>query len=113
MRYAQLLLYHVHAVASRNKWYTSCGTSGKLTLWTPLVSNAANITQNNYQLQYELQNRLWQHCFETTKQSLTYNKHSNGREIQRMPKECIHHFDRRHLFIEMTNQEIPMLLSHS
>ena len=29
------LLYQVYAVASRNKWFTSCGTSGKLTLWTP------------------------------------------------------------------------------
>ena len=28
------LLYHVHAVVSRNKWFISCGTSEKLTLWT-------------------------------------------------------------------------------
>ena len=27
--------YHVHAVASRNKWFTKYGASGKLTLWTP------------------------------------------------------------------------------
>ena len=36
------LLYHVHAVASRNKWFTSCGTSQKLTLWTPLVCKGDN-----------------------------------------------------------------------
>ena len=36
-RHATSLLYHVHAVASRNKWFISCGTSGKLILWTPLV----------------------------------------------------------------------------
>ena len=28
---------YVNAVASRNKWFTSCGTSGKFTLWTSLV----------------------------------------------------------------------------
>ena len=38
MRHATSLLYHVQAVASRSKWFNSCGTSGKLTLWTPLVS---------------------------------------------------------------------------
>ena len=31
------LLYHIHAVASCNKWFTSCGMSGKLTVWTYLV----------------------------------------------------------------------------
>ena len=35
--YVTLLLYHVHVVASRNKWFTGCETSGKLTLWTPLL----------------------------------------------------------------------------
>ena len=29
--------YHVHAIASRNKWFTSGGTSGKISLWMPLV----------------------------------------------------------------------------
>ena len=28
---------HVHTVTSHNKWFTSCGTSGKLTLWTSVV----------------------------------------------------------------------------
>ena len=41
--HATSLLYHVHAVASRNKWFTSCGTSGKLTLWTSLVVCAVHI----------------------------------------------------------------------
>jgi hypothetical protein len=31
------LLYHVCAVASRNIRFASCGTGGKLTLWTCLV----------------------------------------------------------------------------
>jgi hypothetical protein len=31
------LLYHVCAVASRNIRFASCGTSGKLTLWTCYV----------------------------------------------------------------------------
>ena len=35
--HATSLLYHVHAVASRNKWFTSCGMRGKLTLWTSIV----------------------------------------------------------------------------
>ena len=35
--HATSLLYDVHVITSRNKWFTSCGTSGKLTLWTPLV----------------------------------------------------------------------------
>ena len=30
--------YHVHAVASRNKLFTSCKTSGKLNLWRPRIS---------------------------------------------------------------------------
>jgi hypothetical protein len=34
MRHATALLYHVCAVASRNITFASCGTSGKLTLWT-------------------------------------------------------------------------------
>jgi hypothetical protein len=34
MRHATALLYHVCAVASRNIRFASCGTSGKLTLWT-------------------------------------------------------------------------------
>ena len=29
--------YQVHAVALSNKWFNICGTSGKLTLWSPLV----------------------------------------------------------------------------
>jgi hypothetical protein len=37
MRHATLLLYHVCAVASRNIRFASCGTSGKLTLWTRYV----------------------------------------------------------------------------
>ena len=37
MRHAASLLYHIHTVASRNEWFTSSGTSGKLTLWMPLV----------------------------------------------------------------------------
>jgi hypothetical protein len=37
MRHATTLLYHVCAVASRNIRFASCGTSGKLTLWTCLV----------------------------------------------------------------------------
>ena len=37
MHHATLLLYHVHAVASHNKWITSCEMSGKLTLWTSLL----------------------------------------------------------------------------
>jgi hypothetical protein len=34
---ATALLYHVCAVASRNIRFASCGTSGKLTLWTRYV----------------------------------------------------------------------------
>jgi hypothetical protein len=37
MRHATSLLYHVCAVTSRNIRFASCGTSGKLTLWTCLV----------------------------------------------------------------------------
>jgi hypothetical protein len=37
MHHATSLLYHVCAVASRNIRFASCGTSGKLTLWTCLV----------------------------------------------------------------------------
>jgi hypothetical protein len=37
MRHATALLYHVCAVASRNIRLASCGTSGKLTLWTRYV----------------------------------------------------------------------------
>jgi hypothetical protein len=37
MRHATALLYHVCAVASRNIRFASCGTSGKLTLWTRYV----------------------------------------------------------------------------
>jgi hypothetical protein len=37
MRHATSLLYHVCAVASRNIMFASCGSSGKLTLWTCLV----------------------------------------------------------------------------
>ena len=37
MRHATSLLYHVHAVVLLNKWFNSCETNGKLTLWTPLV----------------------------------------------------------------------------
>jgi hypothetical protein len=37
MRHATSLLYHVCAVASRNIRFASCGTSGKLTLWTRYV----------------------------------------------------------------------------
>ena len=33
--HAPSLLYDVHAVASRNRWFNRCGASGKLTLWTP------------------------------------------------------------------------------
>ena len=36
MRHATALVYHVHTVASCNKLFTNCGTSGKLTLWTYL-----------------------------------------------------------------------------
>ena len=34
MLHATLLLYHVQAVASGNKWFDSCGTNGKLIFWT-------------------------------------------------------------------------------
>jgi hypothetical protein len=34
MRHAMSLFYHVRAVASCNIRFASCGTSGKLTLWT-------------------------------------------------------------------------------
>jgi hypothetical protein len=37
MHHATALLYHVCAVASRNIRFASCGTSGKLTLWTRYV----------------------------------------------------------------------------
>jgi hypothetical protein len=37
MRHATALLYQVCAVASRNIRFASCGTSGKLTLWTRYV----------------------------------------------------------------------------
>jgi hypothetical protein len=37
MRHATALLYHVREVASRNIRFASCGTSGKLTLWTRYV----------------------------------------------------------------------------
>jgi hypothetical protein len=37
MRHATALLYHVCAVASRNIRFASCGTSGKLALWTRYV----------------------------------------------------------------------------
>jgi hypothetical protein len=37
MRHATSLLYHVCAVALRNIRFASCGTSGKLTLWTCYV----------------------------------------------------------------------------
>jgi hypothetical protein len=40
MRHATSLLYHVCTVASRNIRFASCGTSGKLTLWTCLVDSA-------------------------------------------------------------------------
>ena len=36
------LLYHLHVVPSRHKCFTSCGTSGKLTLWTPLLKFRIN-----------------------------------------------------------------------
>ena len=39
MRHTTPLLYHVHAVASFNKWFISCGTGGKSTLWTSLVQS--------------------------------------------------------------------------
>jgi hypothetical protein len=39
MLHATSLLYHVCAVASRNIRFASCGTSGKLTLWTCLVAS--------------------------------------------------------------------------
>jgi hypothetical protein len=39
MRHATSLLYHLCAVASRNIRFASCGTSGKLTLWTRLLSS--------------------------------------------------------------------------
>jgi hypothetical protein len=37
MRHATAFLYHVCAVASRNIRFVSCGTNGKLTLWTRCV----------------------------------------------------------------------------
>jgi hypothetical protein len=37
MRHATALLYHVCAVASRNISFASCGTSGKLSLWTRYI----------------------------------------------------------------------------
>ena len=37
LNHATSLLCHVHAIASRNKSFTSSGTSEKLTLWTPLM----------------------------------------------------------------------------
>ena len=33
MSHATSLLYYVHAIILRNKWFSSCGTSGKLTLY--------------------------------------------------------------------------------
>ena len=36
-----VLFYYVHPVASRDKRFISFGTSGKLTLWTPLVFRLA------------------------------------------------------------------------
>jgi hypothetical protein len=42
------LLYHVSTVASRNIRFASCGTSGKLTLWTRLVHNFAFCIPNIY-----------------------------------------------------------------
>ena len=35
-----ITLPSTHTVASRNKWFTGCGTSGKLTFWTPLIFTA-------------------------------------------------------------------------
>ena len=35
MHLATSLLYQVHAVTSRNKWFKSCGTSRKITMRTP------------------------------------------------------------------------------
>jgi hypothetical protein len=43
MRHATALLYHVCAVASRNIRFASCGTSGKLTLWTRYVHYNTNL----------------------------------------------------------------------
>jgi hypothetical protein len=47
VRHATALLYHVCAVASRNIRFASCGTSGKLTLWTRYVhTNNREKTEN-------------------------------------------------------------------
>ena len=44
-RHVTSLLYHIHAVASSNKWFTSCGTSEKHTLWTSLVNDLPTRTK--------------------------------------------------------------------
>ena len=41
MHHATTLLYHVHAVSSRNKWFDSCATSGKLRPGADQTSKAA------------------------------------------------------------------------
>jgi hypothetical protein len=62
MRHATSLLYHVCAVASRNIWSVSCGTSRKLTLWMRYVLlefslSAANMALGSTQLLTEMNTR--------------------------------------------------------
>jgi hypothetical protein len=58
MRHATALLYHVCAVASRNIRFVSCGTSGKLTLWTRYVTKYTGQLEGNKKLGRNSRNEL-------------------------------------------------------
>jgi hypothetical protein len=62
MRHATALLYHVCAVASRNIRFASCGTSGKLTLWTRYVLDRTNSLTHFRSKHIIMQKRNSPHC---------------------------------------------------
>jgi hypothetical protein len=59
MRHATSLLYHVCAVTSQNIRFASCGTSGKLTLWTCFVFIFTDHLSSINILRFEIKKVFW------------------------------------------------------
>ena len=59
MRHATSLLYQVHAIASRNKLFTICGTRGKRTLWMILFHKRFSVIRGMESSERHLHYRPW------------------------------------------------------
>jgi hypothetical protein len=90
MRHATSLLYHIWAVASRIR-FASCGTSGKLTLWTCLVSSG--LASSGFSISVQLHIVSGHHVFKIVVDGNCYAFIFIVSVCNMCSRLCDHHFD--------------------